>query len=247
MVLHSYLPGFNNYNKSVDNFRNTWDLITCQNTIGAAPIDNNQAYNVEATFNSANQISVSFEIESTPTFELKLNEGDNYVIACEVGNGLDQTYNVTKTVDRNTYSKDNNITDLIISDEFGFNPYYKFISPTVDLFTTYYGWVEDEIVSYHRFGVNRTTSKDAEILQGKFRLVAYEDANGETFNLQSETLDLSNQIIAPAGTYNANPFSIQLIEDERTRGYRLPNGDEFNLLLWETDDSDATYQYTSGE
>ena len=245
VCFHSYMPDFNDYNKSALNYIDTWVYKSNRIRIDNPASSFNGIENMQSTLISANQISVQFEIEFTADEQQRIEEGDNYVLACEVGDGdiALQSKNVTLLVDENTYISDNNITNLIVNSEFGFTPYWNFIAPVSDLFTDYKGWVEDEVVSYARFGVNRTSTKDAKILNANFKLVAYEDATGNTFDLQNEQLDLSNQINAPINTYNSNPFTIQLIDDNRTRGYRLPNGDEFNLLLFSTDNSDSTYQY----
>jgi hypothetical protein len=245
VVFHSFIPSVNQYSKQPEKYRPVWAYESLSNDIDAIATDNGIIKNASSSLVDANNIDVEFEIEFTIDQQQYIEEDNTYKLAIEVGDGdlVNQSKNVTLLIDENTYSKDNNIPDLIINDDFGFNPYYRFIAPTNDLFTSYYGWIEDEIVSYARFGVNRTPSKDATINTAFFKLVAYEDATGETFELQNEELDLSGVLIAPTGTINANPWNIQLIEDSRTRGYRLPNGDEFNLLLFETKDNDGTYQY----
>ena len=243
VVTHSYLPDFNTYNKSADSYIDTWvyDLnrmtSTGSNKIGTTI---NQ---LSSTVVNANQLLVSCIISFDTNQQSRLEEGYNYVLSCEVGSNLDGRDNVTLKVDENTYLSENNITGLIVSNEFGFNAYDKFIAPKENLHTTYSGWVADEIVSYHRFGVNRTASKDAEILNGYFKLVAYNDVTGTYFELQNEQIDLSEQFTAPIGVIDNSTFTVQYIKDERTRGYNLPNGDEFNLLLFEAKDNDATYQY----
>jgi len=247
VIYHSYIPEFNVYNRSQGTFRSVWKFDSKRNIIDSAAESSTIIKDFTATFNTPNEIDIQFDIEIPLSDQIDLEEGFEYKIAVEVGDGdlSNQTKNVTLLIDSNKYSSDNNITGLIISnnDEGGFAPYWKFISPTNQLFSTYKGWIEDGIVSYRRFGVNRDVLKDAEILSASFKLVAYEDSTGETFDLQSEQLDLSQQLISPPGTVNANPFTIQLINDERTRGYNLPLGDEFNLLLFETKDNDGTYQY----
>lgn len=245
VLFHSFLPEVDEYSDQTDDFRDIWIFESARHTIDTAPVTVGILKELKAVFVNANQIDVTFEVELTAAQQLRLDAGDDYVIAIELGDGdtASQPFNVTLAIDFDQYSKDANIPDLMIADVFGFNPYNLFIAPTVDLFSTYKGWIEDEIVSFFRFGVNRTAPKDAEILSARFKIVAYEDATGETFDLQNEELDLSGQLAAPPGTINANPWTIQLIDDDRKRNYRLPDGDEFNLLLLETDDNDGTYQY----
>ena len=242
-VAHSYLPDFNTYNKSADSYTDTWVYEVGRNTIDAAANTNGIIKDLDIDLVSANQITVSYDLEFTTDNQSRLEEGYNYVLSCEVGSNLDGRDNVTLLVDENTYISENNITGLIVSNEFGFNAYDKFIAPKEDLFTTYKGWVADEVVSYHRFGVNRTSAKDAEILNGYFKVVAYNDVTGTYFELQNEQIDLSGQFTAPIGVIDNSAFTVQYIKDERTRGYNLPLGDEFNLLLFEAKDNDATYQY----
>lgn len=243
VIYHSYLPTFNNYNKSPNDYIDTWIYAQHSIIIDGLTTSSGIIYNASADFVSSSEVNVEFEIEFTNDQQAILEEGLPYRLACEVGDGLNQIRNVTLNVDLDTYSEDDNITGLIISDEFGFNPYWKFIFPENLLFTVYKGWNEDEFVSYHRFGVNRSVSKDAKILGASAKLIAFNNTTGDYFELQNENLDLSNQISAPVNTVNSNPFEIQLINDSRTRGYNLPNGDEFNLLLFETYDNDGTYQF----
>ncbi len=249
-IFHSYNPVFNVYNQSPNTFRDTWIYNNLRNEIDAGALSSSVIKDSTATFVDANTTDYQFDIELSAPQQLLLNEGDKYFLAAEVGDGdlSAQANNTVVKIDANTYLKDPNITGLIISDptvDFGFTFYANFIAPTTALFSSYKGWIEDGIVSFHRFGVNRTDPKDGKILGGRVKLVAYEDATGETFELSEQTqeLDLSGQLIAPPGTVSGNPFNIQLITDDRRRGYNLPDGDEFNLLLFETKDSDATYQY----
>ena len=245
-VFHSFIPTKSEYNKSALIYRDGWVFRSNRVLIDDPASDFDGILQLDVNYVDANNITVSYETEYTSDERLLIGEGSAYKLGCEVGDGdlANQTLNVTLLVDEDVYLDDKNITGLIVSDGFGFNPYYKFIAPTADLFTTYFGWVEDEIISWHRIGVNRTAAKDAKILGAQFKIVAYEDATGETFDLQNEQLDLSGELTVPStNPTNPSAFDFQLINDNRTRGYNLPLGDEFNLLLFETDDEDATYKY----
>jgi len=96
VIYHSYIPEFNVYNRSQGTFRSVWKFDSKRNTIDSVAESSTIIKDFTATFNTPNEIDIQFDIEIPLSDQIDLEEGFEYKIAVEVGDGdlSNQTKNV---------------------------------------------------------------------------------------------------------------------------------------------------------
>jgi len=225
---HSKRPSATEYQNSGLELDEVFVCETIRATIGDPAVTTGQIIrSLQATLNSPNEILVEAEIEFQSPEIGRVNDGDSFVICCEVA---DNTLNNNASdatqlfVDAQDYEVNSDITGLLSWSEMDLYTHpVPYVDGVSEGFTDLQQWNEDGIMVDHSFQLDR--DEDA-VLEGlTYRLVAFLDENTFT-DLDSTTFDLSSQVVDGAGN--------QQIEVDTTRGFNLADGDQFNWKKLET-------------
>ena len=136
----------------------------------------------------------------------------------------------------NQYVLGADVDGLIDFDRFDF--YFAGNEIGVDVgYTNFTGWNEDSLAIDFNFTLNRDPLKDAVLNTIEFALIAYNENTGESFDLDSTTIDLSEVIVSSG---------VQQIEIDSQRGYLFEDGNQYKDVSVTTGLLVGTIQNYSG-
>ena len=174
---------------------------------------------------AANSINFEFEIEySAPQKETILNE-NNYILAIQVGNAnnTDTSDKILLQLDFRNYIINNDVADLLEyeNERFVLHPNSNLTNGNTD----YKGWLQDGTVL--KFDINLNKVLNANLAALRCKLVAYNPTTKKMFELQSYNYSLAGIVQVSA------IISYQMFNFNGNRGFKLPQGDNFNNVKLE--------------
>ena len=226
IVSHSYLPN------NEDEYLNSQNFFEKNFAYDAVEMGSsgNIIKNVTTGLISANQLQINFSIDTTGVSQ-ELTEESNYilyVILDDDGKSANDSDRTAVPVDINVYDKDPDIPDLFIVDQFENFDHVTDITATGN--TDYKGWIQDGYAVKGIFKLDR--SKFAVLSRLFIDIVAVNDSINESFTIQSNEFDLSNQVIVEGN---------QQINIQETQGFELDTLDQFNQKAIVTGAFDGTF------
>ena len=246
VAYHCYLPTATVYQDSTDTLTNNWILESLRETIDTAGSSGTVINNFSATLISASQTDCTLDITYPVGDQNRLDNGLNNLIAIGVADDTLSTDLSDKTVlpvHVGTYNKNNDVPGLFTVDKLEVYTHpMNFVDGVSSGFTDLNGWIQDGVMWDWRFSLD--LSLTAVLERFRVQLVALKVADNSFFVLDSVEYNLSNQVIIPVV---GSPTDVQAIEIDRTRGYELADGSEFNYVKLTTDNNDGTNQFYEGQ
>ncbi len=229
-VYHSKLPTNPEYTNQTDEFDDVWLYDSKIQTTGDAPISSTILKAVEATFGSAAQITIEFDVEFSVAQQILLSSDSLYVIGIQVTDNTLTTDNSDKVIlvgDLREYVKSADIEGLLTLDAFAVYPHPvpTATGPAVGFFTDFKGWNEDGINL--SFNIGTDLNEGAIIETANIRLVAFNSTTKDVFDLDNFSIPLGEQILVPD-----TPNPVQQINVSTNRGYRLKDDDFMNIVTF---------------
>ena len=228
-VFFSYLPDQASYQGTTTNFEANFLYTNVVNTVGSAPLTTSMLQNVEATLNSAAQITINLTVDLTLAQQLLIDPARNVVLWIMVHNesyptGISDRMALLVSVGPAEFDAD--VPDLLSTDDkFGFREHDQLAGT---LTNDYKGWVQDGIIFEGRLFVN--IALNARILNYTWRLVAYNAATGDTFDLETIDVNLTDQTLINA---SPNP-DYQEFTVAYVRSLQLLPNDAFGAIVLRT-------------
>lgn len=207
---------------------------------GATDIGTNIIKSLDSSIVSDNLVLVA-EIEYNATQKSVLSSISSpfYLIGVNIGDiSLDnaKTDRLTLNADVNTYITSNDVSGLIQFDKFDIHFGNSEIGVDTG-FTSFSGWNQDSLSIEFDFSLERDIAKDAFLNTLSFKLVAYEDATGNYFELDSTNIDISSDIVSNG---------IQQINVDSERAYLFEDGNQYKKVQVNTGALVGTLQNYSG-
>jgi hypothetical protein len=227
IIYHSKLPEATEYQEQPEKFDQIWIYQGIRQTIDAVAASSGIFSNVTVTRINTTRLSVQFDVTFNASQQNRIDEGDNYVIAVAVGADTPDSNNsdrVTLLIDANTYAKDTNIAGLLNTTKLEFYPHPVDKTMISTAFTDYKGWIEDGILVDYAFTLDRDL--DAVLESFFVDIIAYNSTTNDSFTLQSNQIDITNQVVDVDGN--------QQIELDDRRGFGLETDDQFNTNILTT-------------
>lgn len=243
---HSYLPDADVYSESTDSLNALWQLESVRQTIDAAAIASGHLTNFAASLVGGNEITVTFDLTFTASEQAAIAEDGEYLIAVQVADdtlSTDQSDKTILPIQLDVYETETAIPGLMAVSkmEFYTEP-MTFIDGVSSGFTSMNGWIQDGFMVDWRFGLDLSETAVLESLE--FKLVAFNVNENKQFEIDRVNYDLSGQTIIPV---SGSPTDVQAIEIDRTRGFALKDGNQFNFVKMSTDTNDGTNQFYDGQ
>lgn len=241
VVYHSALVDSQDYNYStLDNpTLFTRELVRLSDSDGVVT---NSFLTADVTDINASEMDVSVTVNFTATETARLSQGQEYTIWVAVqdeGENLDNGNLTSLIIDQNVYSKNTDIDGLL---DFGLlgqlpHPYdYSTFAATTWATNGKFN-VAEKVLTGLKFSVDTTTGATIEAINFNFALVntAATVFDENTYiPIRSLSVDISDSVITSDG---------QKISLDSTRGYVLPDGDQFNYLKLDTVEKVSDDQY----
>lgn len=226
-IMTSYLPTQDEYRDTptdfVQNFRYDVGYVTANSPIAGQ--GSSVIKSIEANVLGSGNLEVIAEIEYNASERVGLTKDSNYLISAIIGNVTlddDVSDRVNLIADVRNYSPTTFVEGLISLNRAEFLIHDQVLG--VDQGSeTILTCNEDGILLDGEFSLD--LNKEAFINSLRLSVVARNPSTGNFFELDSYNFDLSNSIVVNG---------IQEIEINNTRGYRLINGDQFNLARIQT-------------
>lgn len=143
---------------------------------------------------------------------------------------------ITLKADIQPYVLSSDVSGLIAFDKLDFHFADSIIGVDTG-YTNFEGWNNDSLAIEFNFTLERDVLKDAVLNTISFDLVAFEDSTGNSFDLDSTSIDLSTVIIS-AG--------IQQIDIDNSRVYLFEDGNQYKKVEINTGALAGTLQNYSG-
>jgi hypothetical protein len=238
VVGHSYRPEADIYSYSTDEFKDVWLYDSVWQAGGQPFVDGTIITNYTVTYVSTSKVDISFDISFTVDQQNKIREGYKYSLWAITQDWSGATTatggKATISVQNSTYNKNSDIPDLYGVDRQEYIPHSLdwVDSTTTTGFTNAFMDVEEGMMSFVRFWID--TTKGALLESLTFILGTIDNDTNEVGELRKVEFDLTDQVFAN---------SIQYITQDGTRGYILPEGDQFNWIKLNTVDKIGDKQY----
>jgi len=226
IATHSYLPlNEDEYLESQDYFNTNFAFENTPKGAGGSIITS-----VTTNVITPNEMEVVLLVDVSgikPDIDAK----SNYLLSVTVEDETLPQSDPDRTVllaDVNTYDENPDIPDLFIVDQFENFDHVTDITATGN--TDYKGWIQDGYAVKGIFKLDR--SKFAVLSRLFIDIVAVNDSINESFTIQSNEFDLSNQVIVEGN---------QQINIQETQGFELDTLDQFNQKAIVTGAFDGTF------
>ena len=226
IATHSYLPlNEDEYLESQDYFNTNFAFENTPKGAGGSIITS-----VTTNVITPNEMEVVLLVDVSgikPDIDAK----SNYLLSVTVEDETLPQSDPDRTVllaDVNAYDENPDIPDLFIVDEFENFDHVTDVTATGN--TDYKGWVQDGYAVKGIFKLDR--SKFAVLSRLFIDIVAVNDSTNESFTIQSNEFDLSNQVIVEGN---------QQINIQETQGFELDTLDQFNQKAIVTGAFDGTF------
>lgn len=211
-----------------DNATITWPATDA--TIGTPVVFKSMTRTV-----NGDQMTIDAVLEYSFEQKLKLNEGDRYLLFCQVEDDTLLAGNSDKAsllADWGTYQDFNFVGDFVEYSQYGFYTHEMDIDtdqPLVQLDETRN---ESGIILKAKFGID--LSKEVVINAIALKLLALNENTNSFFELDNYNIDLSNQVVSNG---------IQEFNIEIGRGYELLQTDPFNIIKLNTAEKVGDIQF----
>lgn len=238
-VYHSFLPPNDTYTNNTDVYKDVWLYDNKIQTLGDAPVSSSIITDVEGTFLNAGQIRIEFNVDFTTAQQALIDSEDNYVIGIQVSDtslDTDDSDKLILSADVRNYIKNADIPGLLEIEEFEFFNHPNDVVGTG--FTDYKGWPEDGVVS--TFRIFTDLNEQAIIQSAKYRLTVYNSTTEESFDLDEYIFNFTSTFVPDT------PGDIQQFQLDTTRGFRLTDDDQFNLVEFGTNNRIVDDQFFNG-
>lgn len=219
----SKLPSLSEYTENTDNFTDNFIYAYARSTVGGSG-GSDFISNLLGSYVDDFTIDISFDVNYSAAQQLKINDEqddtDNYLIAVNIEDPLlagTLSDRVMLKVDVRDYLSNADIPDLAVFGDFAITAHPDDIGGTT--FTDAKGWIEDGLSVLCPFSLD--LSKSAVLESLSFDLIIRNPLTEDETVLQSVPISLDDQFIVD---------DEQIITLDTTRGFRLPTGDQFNLL-----------------
>jgi hypothetical protein len=237
VVWHSAILDSTEYFKSELDNNTLWTTQTIRSTLDAAATSNDFIKDFTATVVNTGQIDLEFDIDFNATQQGRLEEGQNYILAvvCEKnGKTTDNGGKTTLLLDYNVYDKSSDIDGLFTLHRLEqFDHANTWIDSDTSTGTTNAKVdVEEAMMTFSEFSLNLA---DSAVLTGLgLEIITYNTVTGDLGVLETIPISLSDQILSNG---------VQQITLDDTRGFKLKEGNQFNLLQLRTADRIVDDQY----
>jgi len=226
IATHSYLPlNEDEYLESQDYFNTNFAFENTPKGAGGSIITS-----VTTNVITPNEMEVVLLVDVSG-IKPDIDAQSNYLLSLTVEDETLPQSDPDRTVllaDVNTYDENPDIPDLFIVDEFENFDHVTDITATGN--TDYKGWIQDGYAVKGIFKLDR--SKFAVLSRLFIDIVAVNDSINESFTIQSNEFDLSNQVIVEGN---------QQINIQETQGFELDTLDQFNQKSIVTGAFDGTF------
>jgi hypothetical protein len=227
VLYHSKLPTAIEYQEKAETFSQIWIYNSTRQLIDDPATANGIVSNFTVTRVNTTRLTVTFDLTYNASQQNRITEGDNYVVAVSVGADEPDSNNsdrVTLLIDVNQYAKDPNILGLLNTTKLEMYPHPLDKTMISTGFTDYKGWIEDGILVDYAFTLDRD---ERAVLESMFcDIIAFNSSTNDSFTLQSNQIDITNQVIDVDGNQ-------QITLDDR-RGFNLETDDQFNTNILTT-------------
>lgn len=217
-----------------ENFRGTMD---------AASASGDMIENVVVTVDSPTQITAVFDVNFGSSQKAKLSTSKNFFLGFLISDDAlasASSNEVMLKIDSQLYSKGiygDDVAGLISFGSFKMYQHPEDDDVSSDGFTNIEAYVQDKVLTEFDFTLDWSGTNQPFIESFTPRLVAYNATTGESFDLQSESYNLSQYPMA----YNATlGGTVQQINLNTTRGFLLADDDDFNKVSVQVYDGSAT-------
>ncbi len=184
---------------------------------------------------NGNSLTLDATLSYTFDEKLKLNEGDRYLIWCQIEDDTLSSGNSDRSAvlaDWGAYTDFNYVGDFVNVAQYGFYTHEMNVDTDIPLIQVDNGRNESGIILKGKFGLD--LSKQVVLNALGFSLTAYNPTNENSFNLDSFNIDLSSGTISNG----IQEFNIQL-----GRGYELKQDDQFNVIKFYKAEKIGDIQY----
>lgn len=228
----SKLPVPNDIDPNED-FETNFVIDSLYTTRNAAAVSSTAIENLLVTPGSDPnaELNVNFSVNFNASQLAKLQNGDDFILSFEVDDinnaGL-KTTNARTNV--NKIIRDNDVSGLFVPKSMGFFRHDMDVDVS-DPYTDYKGWDEDQVLLEYKFGLD--TALNSKIQDITFRLVAFETASEDYFQIYSQSIDLS--------TFPVNA-GVQQFFLNFDSAYNLPQSTQFRKIQLFNDGTDGTKQ-----
>jgi len=224
-VYVSYTPEQDEYQNKITNLKANFIYDRAFNNAGLAfTTGDDFITKCEAVINGSDQLVITLETEYSilqKTFlSTKLSQGSaNFIVSVLVGDASLSSISsdrVNLLVDALPYDDSPDIPGLMTINKFDFFPHDRqegVDTPSTDLTV----WIEDNFLNAFNFKLNRFLAAVINTLE--FKLVAYNTVTDQIFELDSYSYGVAQATISN---------NIQQLNENKTRGYILKSGDQFN-------------------
>jgi hypothetical protein len=223
----SKLPNLSEYTENTDNFTDNFIYAYARSTVGGSG-GSDFISNLIGTYIDDFNIEISFDVNYSADQQAKINDEqddtDNYLIAVNIEDPLligNLSDRVMLKVDVRDYLSNADIPDLAVFGDYAITAHPDDIGGTT--FTDAKGWIEDGLSVACPFSLD--LSKDAVLESLSFDLIARNPLTEDETTIQSIPISLDDQFLVDGE---------QIITLDTTRGFKLPTGDQFNLLQFTT-------------
>jgi len=216
----SYLADQSSYSQNLNTIKENFVFDQAIRQSGEAQISSNNIKNYSITAFTGATATIEFDLEYTTSEESYIQSG-KYIICCGVE---DSSYSGT-TAERvmlltqlNDYYFNADVQDLMFLEEFKFVP-HDLDDASVNLYDDYKGWIEDGFQIQAPFKLN--TDLGAYLTALTLDIVAYNDATGQQFTIQTNNFDLNSALVV-AG--------VQQININQTNNFKIDNTSDFKTI-----------------
>tara|TARA_R110002020_G_scaffold40164_7_gene118939 strand:+ start:1272 stop:4550 length:3279 start_codon:yes stop_codon:yes gene_type:complete len=228
-VTHTSITDSTQYTfNRTENYEEIHSLERLRSTIDAGTVSDNLIKNFTATLIGSGQTNIEFDLDLTnPTQVAKLVEGQGYqlLINCQKGNNTNTGNRVQVGLDYNFYTKNSDIDglfDLLRNEQFDHaNTWVN--SGTSTGTTNAKVDVEEAIMTFSEFSLN--LAEEAVLTGLSLNIVTYNTVTEEFGILETIPISLGDQFLVD---------DVQQISLDSTRGFKLKDDNQFNLLQLRT-------------
>jgi len=242
-IFHSFQPVAATYKTATGTMKDIWLQETVRTTIDAAPVVGTGIIrNLDINLDTAQQISGSFETILTQAQQAQLENNNLYLLAAIVEDSTttNNTSNrVTLKIDNSTYSKNSDISGLVVFDEANyFDHTTDFTAGVFNGKTNIALANEDIFLSAYRFHIPTTTNDQIIISKMSALIVAYNTV-ADTFFI----IDEFNFPISRGALVNTGGQLRQVLSLDTERDFNIPIGNQFRQVFIETDNFSTPDQF----
>jgi len=192
--------------------------------------------NATAVSIAATSVTIEFDVEFSTDQQARIESGDYYLIGLQISHTETLTNatsdKVTLMASYAPFITNDDVSGLLVwRDNRYYNHLQVYPDTSPDLINSQHdfkGWIEDGILNNFNFDLNLALF--AKLVGLKVQFIAYNTVTEEFWEISSYTFNTANFVSSPIDGYDAYQFAIRTKRD-----FNLPVGDQFNLVLLETD------------